>query len=66
MAVQPVFLFPLVEQLMGFGQVTTLQMLQHLLNSYGEIDEIYIKENVVKMMGTYDPAEPLAQLIQQL
>ena len=41
-------------------------MLQHLLNSYGEIDEIYIKENVVKMMGTYDPAEPPDQLIEQL
>ena len=30
------------------------------------IDEIDLEENSVKMMGPYDPAEPLARLIQQL
>ena len=66
MAVQPVFLFPLVEQLMGFGQVTTLQMLQHLSNYYSVIDYINLEENAVKMMGPYNPVEPLARLIDQL
>ena len=41
-------------------------MLQHLFSSYRAIDEIYPKENAVKMMGTYDPAEPLARLIENL
>ena len=49
---------PLVDQLKRFGQVTALQMLQHLFNWYGAIDEIYLEENAVKMMGPYDPAEP--------
>ena len=40
MAVQPVLLYPLVEQLTGFGQVSELIMLQHLFTSYGAIDEI--------------------------
>ena len=40
MAMQPVFLYPLMDQLMGFGQMTALKMLQHLFNSYGATDEI--------------------------
>ena len=58
--VEPVFLSPLVNQLTWFGQVYTLTMIQHLLSSYGTIDEINLEENVVKMMGPYDPVEPLA------
>ena len=34
-AVEPVFFYPLVEQLTGFGQVSALTMLQHLFSSYG-------------------------------
>ena len=41
-------------------------MLQHLFASYGAIDEIYLEENSVKMMGPYDPAKTLARLIEQL
>ena len=48
---EPVFLSPLVDQLKGFGQVSALTMLQHLLSSYGVIDEIYLEENAVKTVG---------------
>ena len=65
-AVQLVFLSPLVDQLTGFVQVTMLKITQHLFKSYGEIDEIDLKENTVKMMGPYDPADPLAHLIENL
>ena len=58
-AVELVFLSPLVDQITGFVQVYALTMLQHIFSSYGAIDEIYLKENAVKMMGTYDPTEPL-------
>ena len=64
--VQPVLLSPLVDQLPGFGQVSALSMLNHFLPSYRAIDKIYLEENVVKMMETYDPAEPLARLIEKL
>ena len=37
-AVEPVFLYPLVDQLTGFGQVTALTMLQNLLFSCGAIN----------------------------
>ena len=43
MAVQQVFLSPLVDQLMLFVQVTALKMLWHLFNSYGSIEKIYLK-----------------------
>ena len=66
MAAEPVFLSPLVDQLTGFGQVSTLTILQHLFSSYGVIDKIDPEENSVKMMGPYDPAEPLAWIIEQL
>ena len=42
-AVQPVFLYPFVEQLTGFEQVSVLTMLYSLFASYGAIDEINLK-----------------------
>ena len=59
-AVEPVFLFPLVYQLTGFGQVSALTMLQNTFKSYGEVEETKPEENAMKTMGPYDPAEPLA------
>ena len=63
--VEPVFIFPMVNQLTGFGQVSTLTMLQHLFSRYGAIYEIDLEENEVKMTGPYNTAEPLARLIEQ-
>ena len=63
MLVKPVFLSPLVDQLTGFGQVSTLTMRQHLFSRYRAIKKIDLKENAVNMMGLYDPAEPLVQII---
>ena len=66
MAVELVFLSPMVDQLTGFGQLSTLTMLQHIFASYGVINKIDLEENALKIMGPYDPAEPLARLIEQL
>ena len=41
-------------------------MMQNLFPIKRAIDKIDLKENAVKMIGPYDPAEPLAQLIKQL
>ena len=65
-AVQPVSLYPLVDQLTNFGQVNALQIIHHIFNSYGTIDKIKPKKNAVNMMGPYDLTEPLALLIEQL
>ena len=66
MEVEPFILYPLVEKLTVFGQVSSLVMLQNIFTSYRAIDEIYLEENKVKMMGTYDPAQPLSRLIKKL
>ena len=60
MAVKPLLLYPLVDQLTGFGQVSALTMLQNLFTSYGVINKIDLEENSVKIMGPYEPAKPLA------
>ena len=43
-----------------FLYFSALTMLQHLFTSYRVIETIDIKDDVVKMMGNYDPVEPLA------
>ena len=58
--VEPVFLYPLVDQLTGFSQVYALTKIQYLFSSYREINEIDLGENALNIMGPYDPAEPLA------
>ena len=65
-AVEPVFLYPLVYQLTIFGQVSALTMLQNLFSRYRTIYEIDLEENSFKIMGPYNPTEPLSRLIQQL
>ena len=53
--VQPVLLYPLVEQLIVFGQLYMLTVLQHIFTSYGAIDKIDLDEMAVKMIEPYDP-----------
>ena len=65
-AVEPVFLSPLVDYMIGFGQVSELIMLQHPFTGYEAIDEIDLKENKEKIMGPYDHVEPLDRLIEEL
>ena len=59
MAVQPVFLPPLMGQLTLFIKVMMLQMLQHLFNSCRVIDRIDLEEISVKIMGPSNPHNPL-------
>ena len=53
---EPVFLSPLVDQLIGFEQVSALAMNKHLFSSYRTIEKMDLEENAVKTMGLYDPA----------
>ena len=56
----------MVEKLKGFGQVNALQMIQHILNSYKAIDKINLGKNAVTIISPYNPAEPLASLVDNL
>ena len=66
MTVQVFYLYPLVDQLTGFRQMTAIQIIYNLFNSYREIDKIDPEENAVNMMGPYETTEPLDRLIEQL
>ena len=63
-AEEPVFLSPLVDHITGFGQVSALTMMNNLFSNYRVIDRIDLEENTVKIMGPYEPAEPLVRLIE--
>ena len=54
-AVELVCPYPLAHHLTGFGQFSTLNMLQHLFSSYSKVDEINLEKHSVKMMGPYNP-----------
>ena len=43
-----------------------IQMFEQLLNSYRAIYKTKLEEITVKIMGLYDPTEPLSQIIEQL
>eukprot|EP00978_Attheya_sp_CCMP212_P015007 scaffold38563_cov24-Attheya_sp.AAC.1 len=64
--VEAAFISTLHHELTGFNQVTTLQMITHLYATYGDIDEIDIKDNKITMMKAYDPEKTLATLTSQL
>ena len=66
MTVQVFSLYPLVDQLTGFRQMTAIQIIYNLFNSYREIDKIDPEENAVNMMGPYETTEPLDRLIEKL
>ena len=66
MAVKPVFLYLLVNQLIEFRKMSALTILQILFSRYGTVDKIDPEENSVKTMGPYNPVEPLDRLIETL
>ena len=65
MVVQQVFLSPNKYQMIVFGKLKALKMLQHLFRLYVDIYEINLKGNPAKMMGPYEPTDPLDHLIEQ-
>ena len=41
-------------------------MLEHIFRAYGLIGEINLEENIVNIVGAYNPSELLIRLIGQL
>ena len=62
-AVKPVFLYPLVDNLTGFWTGVHTHHASTPFIKLQENRKNYLGENAVNMMGSYDPTEPLAQLI---
>ena len=64
--VETIFLYPIKDQLTGFGQFMALEMMGHIFRANREIENINLEENAVKITGPYNPEEPPACLIEKL
>ena len=62
-AVEPVFMSLIKDHLPGFVQITALEMMNHLYSTFGDINDIELEDNSVRMMGAYHSSESLTRLI---
>ena len=50
----------------GYSQVTTLQLLQHLSTTYGNVTAFDLQDNYKKLTAPYDPNLLISQLFKQI
>ena len=65
-AVDEVYLKEIDDDLIGFANVSVREMLQHLYDYHGHIDEVDLEANNLKMMKAYDADTPIVLLYAQL
>jgi hypothetical protein len=51
---------------MGYTMVTTLQILNHLFTTYGQLTPMAVQDNDHHFCNAYNPAEPFEILVQQI
>ena len=65
-AVENIYIESLRNQYTGFTTVTTLALLTHLYDTYGQISALDLDENERKMKTRYDPNQPIDTLFRQV
>ncbi|CAB9510035.1 hypothetical protein SEMRO_417_G138640.1 [Seminavis robusta] len=65
-AVPDTFTKTLKHEMYGYAQVTALQILTHLDNTYGTIDADDIKDNEKRMNADLSPTQPIEDLYNQV
>jgi len=65
-AVHPVYIRALYDTSVGFGNVTTLQLLTHLWTHYGVITQDELDANNARMSQAWSPPTPIEVLFTQL
>jgi hypothetical protein len=65
-AVDQLYICTLQHRHTGFANVTTRQLIQHLLNTYGNITPTELAQNDIKFRTAYEPAQPIEALFSQL
>ena len=50
----------------GYSNSTTMQLIQHLYNSYGQITQMDLSDNERRMKTPYDPSTPIENLFGQI
>jgi hypothetical protein len=64
-AVDRLYIRTLQHRHTGFANVTTRQLIQHLLNTYGNITPTELAHNDIKFRTAYKPAQPIEALFSQ-
>jgi hypothetical protein len=54
------------DDLVGFANTTSRDMLDHLFLSYGRITTVYIEQDFKNMRKTWDPQQPVEALFKQI
>ena len=65
-SVNRMYIRTLEDQHIGFANVSTLDLLQHLLQAYGRITEHALSTNDTKFKTPMDPSQPFESFITQL
>jgi hypothetical protein len=66
MVVEPMFIEILNDDLVGFANTTSRDMLDHLFLSYGSITAVDIEQNFENMSKEWDPQQPVEALFKQI
>jgi hypothetical protein len=61
-ATPPLYIAALQSTTTGFGNVTTLQLLDHLWRGYGEITQTELGTNAARMAAPWNPPTPIESL----
>jgi hypothetical protein len=65
-AIAKIYLRTLQHRHTGFANVTTRQLISHLLQTYGNITPSDLATNDQKFRSAYDPAQPIEHLFSQI
>jgi hypothetical protein len=66
MVVEPMYIEILNDDLAGFANTTSRDMLDHLFLSYGSITDVDIEQNFEKMRKACDPQQPVETLFKKI
>ena len=65
-AVDEMFFWIIQTKYIGYLNVTTCQIIDHLTNKYAQILAVYLQENGVALKTAYDPNLPIKSLFNQV
>ena len=61
--IDPIYIKVLADQLLGYSNVTSEQILSHIANTCGVITQDNLAENVDKLEAAWDPVTPFESLV---
>jgi hypothetical protein len=63
---EPMYLYILNDNMVGYGNISARDMLDHLFDTYGNITAVDLEINVEHMRPAWDPQQPVETLCKQI